>query len=329
MNNEELLNALGNLLLNRNKTISLNLAYENFINNAKSKCRTETIIYYQKKWQVLKTILLDLNLLQTSDINKNSYNQIIHILINMKYKNATINKFMDLLKQIMKVNVELEYIPYSPIANIKKLKEEVNEIQIIKNDTIENILKYIESLPNNFINCRNRFIIYLMNDTGVRINELVNIELKNINIENNTIYLSYTKTHEPRLVFLQETTLKALKSYLKWHNGSKYLLLSTKGLKMNRDSLYHFLEQIKKELNITQSITPHKWRHTFATNLVKNNVNLNTIMKVMGHTQYATTKRYLHQEQDEIKNQILSALENKKRKVKTFQITPDSSSIDR
>ena len=271
---------------------------------------------------------MDLNLIQTSDINKNSYNQIIHVLINMKYKNATINKFMDLLKQIMKVNVELEYIPYSPIANIKKLKEEINEIQIIKNDTIENILKYIESLSDNFINCRNRLIIYLMNDTGVRINELVNIEIKNINIENNSVYLSYTKTHEPRLVFLQETTIKALKSYLKWHNGNKYLLLSTNGVKVNRDSLYHFLEQIKKELNITQSITPHKWRHTFATNLVKNNVNLNTIMRVMGHTQYATTKRYLHQEQDEIKNQILLALENKKRKVETFQITSDSSSMD-
>ena len=313
MNNEELLNALGNLLLNRNKSISINLAYENFINNAKSKCRTETVIYYQKKWQILKIILSDLNLYNTSDINKNSYNQIIHVLISKKYKNATINKFMDLLKQIMKVNVELEYIPYSPITNIKKLKEQVNEIQTIKNETIKNIFNYIESLPSNFINDRNKLIIYLMNDTGVRINELVNIELKNINIENNSIYLSYTKTHEPRTVFLQETTLKALKTYLKRHNGNKYLLLSTNGVKMNRDSLYNFLEQIKKELNITQSITPHKWRHTFATNLVKNNVNLNTIMKVMGHTQYATTKRYIHQEQNEIKNQILSALENKKR----------------
>lgn len=313
MNNDELLNALGNLLLNRNKSIKINLAYENFINNAKSKCRNETIIYYKKKWEILKVILSDLNIYDTSDITKTSYNRIIQILMAKNYKNATINKFMDLLKSIIKVNVELEYIPYSPIANIKKLKEEIPEIQTIKEDTISDILKYMENLPNDFLNNRNKLAVYLMNDTGVRINELINIELKNINIEKNSIYLSYTKTHEPRTVFLQETTLKALESYLKWHNGSNYLFISKNGLKLKRDSIYHFLEQIKKDLNITQSITPHKWRHTFATKLVRNNVHLNTIMRVMGHTQYQTTKRYLHQEHEELKNQILNVLENKKK----------------
>lgn len=85
---------------------------------------------------------------------------------------------------------------------------------------------------------------------------------------------------------------------------------------MKRDSVYNCLELIKKKLHIERSISPHKWRHTFATNLIRNNVNLNTIMLVMGHTQYETTKRYLHQETNELKSQVLEVLENKKRATK-------------
>ena len=127
--------------------------------------------------------------------------------------------------------------------------------------------------------------------------------------------MSFTKTKDTRWVFLQDKTIETLKTYLKWHNGNKYLLLNVNGTKINRDSIYHFLEQIKKDLNIKQSITPHKWRHTFATKLVRNNVNLNTIMNVLGHTQYETTKRYIHIEMEERRTEILNILENKKKDV--------------
>lgn len=308
MNNEELLHALGNLLLNKNKSISLDLAYENYINQAKVKCRKETVIYYEKKWAVLKPILKDLNFHYTSDLTKTNYNTIINILISKNYCNATINKYCDLLKSILKINVELDYIPYSPLANIKKLKETIPEVKTITQENIEKIFNYMFNQPKTFLNVRDTLGILIMNDTGVRANELVNIKVKNINIQKNTIYLDFTKTHEPRYVFIQDKTIEWLNMYLKFHNGNEYLFLTLEGKQLQRDSMYHKLEKIKKELKISQSITPHKWRHTFATNLIKNNVNLNTIMKVMGHTQYSTTQRYLHQETDELKNQVLEVL---------------------
>lgn len=308
MNNEELLHALGNLLLNKNKSISLDLAYENYINQAKVKCRKETVIYYEKKWAVLKPILKDLNFHYTSDLTKTNYNTIINILISKNYCNATINKYCDLLKSILKINVELDYIPYSPLANIKKLKETIPEVKTITQENIEKIFNYMFNQPKTFLNVRDTLGILIMNDTGVRANELVNIKVKNINIQKNTIYLDFTKTHEPRYVFIQDKTIEWLNMYMKFHNGNEYLFLTLEGKQLQRDSMYHKLEKIKKELKISQSITPHKWRHTFATNLIKNNVNLNTIMKVMGHTQYSTTQRYLHQETDELKNQVLEVL---------------------
>ena len=308
MNNEQLLHALGELLLNKNKGISINLAYENFINNAKVKCRTETIIYYQKKWNILKNLLDQLNITNTSDVNKISYNQVINLLMLKGYKNSSINKFTDVLKQIIKVNVELEYISHSQIANIKKLKEDIPNIKTISEENINNILKYMKNKKPNFINVRNYLIILLLNDTGARINEIVNIELKNIKNDFKAIYLSFTKTNKPRWVFLQEETINTLKTYLKWHNGNKYLLLSEFGEQIKRDSIYNFLEKLKNDLKINQSITPHIWRHTFATNLIRNKVNLEVVMDVLGHTEYTTTKRYLHLEIEERQEIILKAL---------------------
>lgn len=308
MNNEELLHALGNLLLNNNKSITLDLAFENFISNAKCRCRTESINYYNKTWKTLKETLKDLNLYNTSDINKVSYNQIIKVMMNKGYSVNYINKFMDLLKMVMKINVDLEYISFNPIAGIKKLKETLPQIQTITKENVELILNYLFSLKPTFTSVRNTLFILLMNDTGIRANELIHVKIKNIHIDSNAIFLDYTKTHEPRWIFFQDITKHYLIEYLKFHNGNEYLLLDSDGKHMKKKNIYDTLDFIKAKLNIEQSITPHKWRHTFATNLIKNNVNLNTIMKVMGHTQYSTTKRYLHQETDELKEQVLKVI---------------------
>ncbi len=308
MNNEELLTALGNLLLNKNNSISIDKAFDNFITNAKTKCRVDTINYYNKTWKILRENLINLNVTNTNNINKVIYNQLISIMVNKGYKNSYINKFTDLLKSIMKVNVELEYISSNPIANIKKLKESVPQIQTIKKENIELIMNFMFSQKPTFTSIRNTLIILMLNDTGVRVNELINIKVKNINLDNNSIFLDFTKTHTNRWVFFQNITKDYLIKYLQLHNNNEYLFLDRSGEHLNKKRVYDFLDWLKDKLKIEQSITPHKWRHSFATNLVKNNVNLNTIMKVMGHTQYKTTERYLHQETEELKNQILDVI---------------------
>ncbi|MDE6584976.1 MAG: tyrosine-type recombinase/integrase, partial [Anaeroplasmataceae bacterium] len=95
----------------------------------------------------------------------------------------------------------------------------------------------------------------------------------------------------------------------KYHNKKCEYLFITKAFQpMQVDSVYDLLAKLKKTLQIEQSISPHKWRHTFATNLINENVNLHSIMQVLGHTQYSTTARYLHQNQNKLKNEILHAI---------------------
>ncbi len=313
MNNTEILNALASLINTTatNKGIDMNLAFQNFYNYSKLNCRPATLNYYEKNFKVLKRTLDALGVIYTGDVTKANYRQLESILRTEGYKNSSINKYTDLLKMIFRVNNELEYINYNPIANIKKLKEDIPEIQIISQKNMTKIMNFLDCLPKTYYNIRNKAFLLLLKDTGIRLSELLHLKTKNVDIENNTIFLDFTKTHTTRYVFFTDDTKIVLREYIKIKRYAKepnidyFFNNDNCTLPMNRNVVYHFLEDITKACDIDQSITPHKWRHTFITKLVENNVNLVSVMKVAGHTEYSTTQRYIHQNINNLKESIL------------------------
>lgn len=314
MQNQQILNTLAQLINNANTSnnISLQHAFNIFIDYSKANCRKATINYYTGKFKLLNEVFNNLGLSRTNDITKVSYNNIINYLHNLGYTNATINKCMDLLKSIFKVCNDLDYISYNVISGIKKLKEIQPQIQMVKKETKIDIEQYLFTLPETPLNLRNISLFLLMNDTGARANELIEIKNKNINIENNSILLEYTKTHHTRIVYFRDITKYYLSKYLQYNNQEYLFINLDTGEQLKKNSIYDIIDKIKKTLNIDYSITPHKYRHALATELVNNNVHVNEIMKVLGHTQFSTTQRYIHQEQSKIKNDVLNVLENKK-----------------
>ncbi|MDE7095480.1 MAG: site-specific integrase [Anaeroplasmataceae bacterium] len=314
MNDNEVLTALASLINNasNNKGISFDLAFNNFYSYSKLNCRPATLEYYNKIYRILQRTLDQLGITNTNQITKASYKVLETTFRSHGYKNSSINKFTDLLKMIFKVNNELEYIHYNPVANIKKLRENPPEIEIISKTNMTKIMKYIDGLPKTYQYIRKKICLLLLKDTGVRINELLHLKTENIDIDNNTIYLDYTKTHDARYVFFTDSTKLVLKEYILIKPVPEepyidYLFINDKCTDiMSKHVIYHFFEEISNACGIEQSISPHKWRHTFITELVENNVNLTSIMKVAGHTEFNTTKKYIHQSLTNLKESILS-----------------------
>ena len=180
MNNTEILNALASLINTTasNKGIDISLAYQNFYNYSKLNCRPATLSFYDKSFKVLKRSLTTLGIFYTSEVTKASYRQLEAILRNEGYKNSSINKFTDLLKMIFKVNNELEYINYNPIASIKKLKENIPEIKTISKKNLEKIMSFLRRLPKTYYNIRNNAFLLLLKDTGIRLKELLHLNTK-------------------------------------------------------------------------------------------------------------------------------------------------------
>jgi site-specific recombinase XerD len=140
-------------------------------------------------------------------------------------------------------------------------------------------------------------------ETGMRMTELRNVRIQDLDLENNLIHLKLTKTKSERYVCFTEETKLRLESYIKNKPMYNYLFTSNRGVQMTVASLETLFHKIRVVLGLQESVSPHKWRHTFATSFLKRGGDLETLRILLGHTNLKTTQKYLHlSKQDVIKN---------------------------
>ena len=218
--------------------------------------------------------------------------------------NRTINKYRDLVVRIIK-DITGRHIYHEALSFTEPDIIPIDEydIKIIIEFLVTNIKKYH--------NEKYLLIILLFLDTGVRINELVNIRKDMIDINNRSIRLLVTKTSKNRTIFFTETTKKLLVDYIpKLDDESLYLF---PGLKPNThlrtESVYRALVRIGNRLNINASIRPHLWRHTHAMTYLLHGGDLRSLQLQLGHVSIKTTERYLHMADKTRKKQYDSTFE--------------------
>ncbi len=290
--------------------LSLNLAYSNFIELSKANCRPDTIDYYNKQWSYAKSFFNEINVQYLDDVDINIMTQMQLYFRKQDYSNNSINKFTDIVKMVYKFNYDHNFIDENPIRDLKKLKKVNIETITIPKGIKQKIFDWLNNLNNdNIFNVRDKLIIYLLNETGIRLNELLHIKTKNIFLDENTIHLDFTKTGESRDIYFTDSTKKYIMLYLSKIESKEYFFQNLVTHEpMTKTSVNKLLERIKNELDIHQSISPHKWRHTFATELMNSNVSMREIQTVLGHTELTTTQKYLHTERDKTKKDILDVL---------------------
>ncbi len=197
-----------------------------------------------------------------------------------KIKNSTKNKYLKAVEQLYKFN-DLDF-------KIKALKNDKIRYEALTFGEVKEIIHYSKTLSLD-----NQLIITLFIDTGMRLNELLNIEIKNIDLEKSRILLTTTKTNKPRYVFYSKLTSSNLELKLAFCKTEK--LFSFTGSKVNS-----LMQKIKKDLGILASA--HRFRHFFATNLLKNGVDIYAVKELLGHTDIKTTEIYLHYDPYDLKN---------------------------
>jgi site-specific recombinase XerD len=132
-------------------------------------------------------------------------------------------------------------------------------------------------------------------DTGLRISELLSIKVKNIDFHENMILVTKTKTREHRYVMMTERTKMLLSQFILSCSIDKYIFINLETRRLlHPDSIQTICKRIKEKLKLDQSITPHKWRHTFATRFIENDGNLFVLQKLLGHHDVSTTQIYTH-----------------------------------
>lgn len=212
-------------------------------------------------------------------------------------KNSTINKFLILIGYFLKILVKKGFIDYPEDLIIEKLKADDERFKIIPKQDMNRLIEYTE-----FMHPNSRLLIFLLISTGARREEIVNIKNKNINFSDNSIYLEHTKNGKNRYVFVDDRTIEEIKKH---QINTEYLLYDkSKTSHINADACNSLCEHIKKVLGF-ENLAPHMFRHTFATSLLNNRVDLETIRLLLGHSDYSMLKRYIHIENTKLSKAAL------------------------
>ena len=206
-------------------------------------------------------------------------------------KPITENKRILFMKQVFKhFNIENE-----ALFSMKKLRETKLSYDIIHESELKKILYYIKDYDiEKPYELTKKLIILLLLDTGVRQSELLSIEINNINFDENSIYLTRTKTRLARTVFFTKLTKELLVKYVSIDPKRKLLLWNY--ISYERFTYRHLewlMKKIKKDLKLKR-LNARMFRHTMATALAENGCDIYTIQKILGHADISTTEIYLH-----------------------------------
>ncbi|MCX8522888.1 site-specific tyrosine recombinase XerD [Chryseobacterium formosus] len=176
---------------------------------------------------------------------------------------------------------------------------------------IERIIQAIEITSD--LGRRNHCIIEVLYGCGLRVSELIDIKISNINFKENYIKIT-GKGEKTRFVPLAQYTAKLLKEYInevrsKCKINKKHedvLFLNSRGTSMSRVIVFIIIKELTDKAGVSKKISPHTFRHSFATHLLQNGADLRYIQEMLGHSSITTTGIYTHLKTEELRDVILN-----------------------
>ena len=221
-----------------------------------------------------------------------------------KLNEKSIARNISSLKSFYKFLVISKYINNNPsdalfLPKVKKsLPNTLTEDEVLKLLDIE--------LTDNF-SYRNKAMLELMYATGLRVSELIDLKLQDIDL-NQDIIRTFGKGSKERVIPIGDYAKEYLEKYIYEYRGSmlkrvtsEYLFLNNHGMKMTRQGFFKIVKKIAKEKGINKELSPHTLRHSFASHLLKYGADLRTIQELLGHSDISTTQIYTHITNEELK----------------------------
>ncbi len=236
--------------------------------------------------------------------NIENINNYVKYLKNNNYRVNSIERKISALR-----NFCLFYSKKYYVNNIGKDIEIPRHIKTLPTYlNIEEINELLNFKIKTAYDYRNKAMLELMYATGLRVSELCNLALNNIDIDRETVRC-YGKGMKERIIPIGDIAIKWLKIYIdKYRDNLKKdyktdaIFLNNRGECITRQGFFKILKEITSHTNIKKNITPHTLRHSFATHLVQNGADLRSVQEMLGHNNITTTGIYLHIENKELQN---------------------------
>jgi site-specific recombinase XerD len=230
------------------------------------------------------------------DLNVYSVLKYISYLRERGLKPSAIDSNIRAIKTFLKFLYEEGYLEENISAKIKKIKLPKQYPYVLNDEQVYSLLKACDK--KTWTGIRDYVMILTFLDTGIRLSELINLTINDINLTKRSIFIRNGKGGKDREVYMGKTLVREIAKWLKVRGFIPYeerLFVSRDGLPLKARNIQKIIKRLAKKAGITGvRCSPHTLRHTFATNFIRNGGDVFTLQKILGHADITTCMVYVH-----------------------------------
>ena len=238
------------------------------------------------------------------NVDYNRVREYLRFIHKYNYKKTTISRKISALRTFYKYLVRENFVEVNPVTSISTPKKDKNLPKFLSKDEVEQILNNVNiESPAGF---RNRAILELLWATGMRVSELSGLNYGDLNLEQNEIRV-LGKGAKERIVLVSERAKTYLERYI--HTARKLVaigfeigelcedspvFINNTGYRLNPKTIRNVINSIVEKISLSKKVTPHVFRHSFATHLIENGADLRVVQELLGHASISNTQIYTH-----------------------------------
>lgn len=238
------------------------------------------------------------------DVDFNKLREYLHFIQRFDYKKTTIARKTASIRTFYKYLFRERYIDTNPSLSLSAPKKPKSLPKFLTPDEIDKILNNIKiETPAGF---RNRVILEILWATGMRISELSNLNFGDLNIEENEIRV-FGKGAKERIVLISDRAKQYLIQYINTArkllapgynigelNENSPLFINSTGFRLQNKTIRKAINEVVEKIELPKRVTPHMFRHSFATHLIENGADLRVVQELLGHAGISNTQIYTH-----------------------------------
>lgn len=239
-----------------------------------------------------------------SSVDYNKIREYLRFIHKYNYKKTTIARKISALRTFYKYLYRERVVEANPVSSITAPKREKKLPKFLDKDEIEQILNNVNiENPAGF---RNRAILELLWATGMRISELSGLNFGDLNLEHNEIKV-FGKGSKERIVLISERAKSYIQRYIEHarrlvakdfppppQDEDSPVFINNTGYRLNPKTIRNVINSIVDKISLSKKVTPHMFRHSFATYLIENGADLRVVQELLGHASISNTQIYTH-----------------------------------
>ena len=263
---------------------------------------------------------LEKNRINFKELNNKHTKLFFRNLSKKKFSPRTIKRKFSSLSSYFSFLLDRRIIKNNPLNGVftPKIPKILPEILTI--EEINNIFLAAESSKNEILSLRDRCILEMLYSSGLRVSEVCELRINNIQFDLDLIRF-FGKGNKERIIPLTYYARKWLKKYLsesrkilssRSKRSSNYVFLSNNGLSLTRMAIWLSVKKYVNSAGVLKKISPHTFRHSFATHLIDGGANLIEVQALLGHADISTTEIYTHLSREFVESEYMKAFQKDK-----------------